>query len=392
MSINLSNFVNVSITKRDTSATAVAYDTAVYLIAKELNASEELVSAAPGYYTLNAAGGEGTKTSPRDPSVGNAATDGYIQTFFKNGGKYLHVITNLEFDETEGLWKYAEDNTASTAIGSATLELPADEILMFKSPTIVPGIQEDPYENVTWNTLKSGTNQKIFLNGTSTTASITGSDAISGVVYKYNNGAGTFYGVAAIAAYYTKLSLTQGNSFKDYCFTKETIYSQTGTSQEICERNSAVNACITNNLNVDALVAGGVRNIGGNDVTGEEITNVYGRIVLTQELTNSLWTLLASKIRLDNTGVGKVLSSVSNVLQNFIYLGYISLGKVWTEEDLYLDGDLVIAQNSSLVSGYAIHISPITNVQITAKTFPNIYVYYGDQTGVRKIVLTGEVF
>lgn len=394
MSVNLSTFVNVSIRKRDVAQAAVAYDTAVYLIKKEADQGVR-TSADAGYYAAYASGGDGTKASPRNPAVGNAATDGYIQTFFANGGKYLHVVTNLKFDETNGMWVYAEDNTSdASSIGTASVELPLDEIVMFKSEDIVPGTSEDPYENVTWNTTIVGINQKIFLNGTDATTAISGT---SGIVYKYNNNTGvvavtTYYGVAAIAAYYSKMNLAQGDAFKDYCFTRESIYAETGTSKEICESNTAVNACIANNLNVDALVAGGVRNIGGNDVTGEEITNVYGRIVLTQELTNALWNIIVSKIHLDASGIAKATNAIAAVLQDFVNSGYISIGKVWTEDDLYLDGDLVIAQNSTLPSGYTIHVSPITQADVTAKKLPNIYIYYGDQVGVRKIVLTGEVF
>ena len=153
-----------------------------------------------------------------------------------------------------------------------------------------------------------------------------------------------------------------------------------------------VKACIQNNINCDAYLAGSIRNIGGNDSTGEDITNLFMRIVLQQVLSNTLLNLLASKIKINQSGVISVKNACSAALQRFVNNGYIDTEKLWTEPDLYVDNEFVVAQDTPITGGYLVHVGKITKQNIADRQIPNVYILYGDSVGVRKIVVSGEVF
>lgn len=379
MSIALDNFVNVSITRRDfTALETPIYDTVVYCAPATVTASGYVTSAGSSQ-------SDGTKAKPYSVAAftGSSATAAdttfakWANVFFTNGGNYIHVVTGLSLGElklvdgsTVYILRYTDKNHQTVA------DLPVTEIM------IVDGGNQDAFNGSLANATKLvGQHEKIFVQKTTTSGAA--ATQVEGYVTVYNNS------TAYLASYYTKLRLTIADSIRDYAFT--TVINS--DSDPIADTdNNTLTTALSNHHNVISYLAGSYRALGGDDVLGNDITNLFMRIVLQQTLSVSLINLLTTKIRLDTRGITSVKSVIVAELNRYIANGYISIDKVWQEEDLYIDGDLIATKGMPLPGGYAIHVSPITQTNIANHQIPQIYVLYGDQVGVRKIVLTGEVF
>lgn len=387
MSVRLDNFVKVNISRRIYAPNLDAFDTAVYVSQ----------TVAPGYYAINGSGTDGTKEKPFAP----ISTDGYMAVFFGCGGKFLHVVYDLQNDQqtlsdgtTVSVLCYTEQGGSNATLK----ELPLNEIVIFHDKAVTPtvggnsGTIGSGDEAVDYS--YGGIYQKVWINSThDVTTTI---EKESGNVVKYTASADTDYIVATVAAYYTKINLNDERTIRDYAFTAENFlidFKLGGTNiVEFTETNNTVAACMAENILVDTYLAGSIRNIGGNDLTGEDITNLVMRIILQQTVTNSLVTLLSSKIKLNMSGITSVKAAISNELLRYVANGYIDTEKVWQEDDLYIDNELVATQNGTLPNGFAIHVSPISSDDVKNHRIPAIYILYGDSVGVRTIEITGEVF
>lgn len=276
----------------------------------------------------------------------------FVDTFTANNGKSIHFTSALTFQNN--IWTYGSDETP----------LPIDEIIIV-----------NPTEGMVSS--GSGIQQKIFVAGTDLTKSATGNliicdnDCVQG----------------AVCAYLANIDISIADSVKDAAFTAVKGFSATDVQQYV-----ATSYQESNGVTVVAYLAGDYRILGGDDGAKQSIVNQFMQIVLTEELTNQLLNLLTSKIRLDSNGIASVKAACSRVLNKFVTNGYISTEKAWNNSDLYIDSELVAAENTPLIDGYKIHVGPITEDNIANHQMPPVYILYGDQVGVRKIVVTGEVF
>lgn len=387
MSVRIENFVDVKITRRAVQESAGAYDTAVYVVAS--TASQD-----NAFYFINGKNGtgDGTKNNPKtiDAVSGDNNLKYFGIEFFANGGKKLHVVNSLSFSSTDNCWNFT-DKKNSTAT-----HLPVEEILIFDTSAT----QTNASTNA--NTV-SGIEKKIFINTTNSTSLssyLPYTIAVHKNVAVSTNVAGGDQDVSAapFLAYYTKIIKDSSVDASDLAFTKTSfvdVVENSTTKKVVIKDPTDANAkdMITNNINFIATIAGVPMIIGGSDETGEnDITNLFMQIVLQQTLTNALMKLLSSKIKLNTAGITSVKNAVGVELDKYVNYGYISTDKLWTEDDLYLDGELIAAKGSPLARGYVVHVSPITQENIKDHQIPTIYVLYGDSVGVRKIVVQGEVF
>lgn len=342
--IDLRNFVDVNIT-RIKPINRLSYDTIVYINAQ----------VSDGYYSTGASTtGTGTKENPWPFShmTGDPPVTRFVDTFTANNGKSIHFTSALTFQNN--IWTYGSDKTP----------LPIDEIIIVNPTDAMVSSG-------------SGIQQKIFVAGTDLTKSATGNliicdnDCVEG----------------AVCAYLTNIDISIADSVKDAAFTAVKGFSTTDIQQYV-----ATSYQESNGVTVVAYLAGDYRILGGDDGAQQSIVNQFMQIVLTEELTNQLLNLLTSKIRLDSNGIASVKAACSRVLNKFVTNGYISTEKAWNNSDLYIDDELVAAENTPLIDGYKIHVGPITEDNITKHQMPPVYILYGDQVGVRKIVVKGEVF
>lgn len=369
MGVRIENFVDVQIKRRAVQESGDVYDTAVYVSPSD----------AKAYYFINGEGNSssnGTKTDPKTIDQASDAIKLIGKEFFANGGKKLHVVTSLDYDPSDNCWIYKDTvNTGNT-------HLPVEEILICDT--------DASQENASSNAKDvSGIEKKIFVNPITTTTISTPIACTIGV-YSNAKSSSMDVSVAPFLAYYTKIVKNSSIDTSDLSFTR-TSFTNAVTLTEPTDANAK--AMITNNINFIATIAGVPMIIGGSDETGEnDITNLFMQIVLQQTLTNALMKLLSSKIKLNTAGITSVKNAVGVELDKYVNYGYISTDKLWTEDDLYLDGELIAAKGSPLARGYVIHVSPITQENIENHQIPTIYVLYGDSVGVRKIVVQGEVF
>ena len=370
MSIKLDNFIKITITPHITNSINSSRDTTVFLVGSTLN------SLASKYYALNSKGlGDGTSKDNAAAAVdGNGSyLNKYFEIYFENGGQYLHVLS-------------------STSNLPTTLDaFDRDEIVI---------VLDNETELTTISTLlqankEASVYKKIFIKSILSSEELASQQSNDGLVYKIEPELSSneeYQGTSAmaVAAYYSKIRVYDTNAAKDYAFTSETL-----PNEMTIDDDDIVSQCIENHLNCNVVIANTIRNIGGDDSKGNELTNLFMQIVLQQTLTDRLMNLLVSKIKYDSTGITAVNACITNELNRYVASGYISTNKTWTDNDLYVDNELIIAQDTPLQGGYKLHISPyssLTTEQLEAHQFPNIYLIYSDSYSIRKIVITGEVF
>lgn len=363
---SIRDFVDVTITKRAASRKLV-YDTVIY------NATLDDGVTDGAYYanvSTTASGDGSTKETAISYLKVGTTTDFYkwAELFFRNGGRYIHVVSDMELND-KGSW--------IAKVSGKNKEIPLDEVVVFRNNGT--GISD----------VGSGINQKIFLVGEADSG-LQGARKLEGIAQFILGQTVTKANIAitAVAAYFTNIDLDKADSVKDCMFTKVAC-----TDAEYTAYNTATSIPINADTCIPVgYLAGTYRLLGGNDCLGNDLVNVWAKIVLTQALTNDLLTLLTSKIRMDSTGVASVKACCSRVLKKFVDTGYINTEKAWTEPDLYIDDELIAAENTPLIDGYKIHVAPITQTNIANHQLPSVYILYGDQVGVRKIVVNGEVF
>lgn len=344
--IDLRDFVDVNIT-RITPVNRLQHDTIVMV--------NDQVTA--GYYSVGGtATGDGTKDKPKPLSeiTGDTRAERFMSTFTANGGKSVHVVATVKI--ANGIWTDGSD-----------VAIPIEEIIVYGDYNAL--------NTVTAN--GTGIQQKLLVTPKNNSWSDTGIAYLAICDNEYVAG--------VMCAYLTGLDSTRADIAKDFTFTVANGFANLSASY-------IATSVPTDKMNVVAYLAGDYRILGGDDGKGQSVTNDFMQIVLTQELTNRLLRVLVSKIRLDSNGINAVKNACSRVLNQFVTNGYISTEKAWTDSDLYIDDELVAAQNTPLIDGYKIHVSPITDVNIAEHQIPAVYILYGDQVGVRKIVITGEVF
>lgn len=342
--IDLRDFVDVNIT-RIKPTNRLSYDTVVVI---------DPVADAGYYSDTGLSTGTGTIDDPKPLSVivGKPATSNFMKSFIANNGKSVHLSNSLKFNNDA--WFVGDD------------ALPTNEVIIYGD------------KNSLTDLLKKGTGiqKKVFVSGDSTWTATDYTDSFALCTNPYVAG--------AVCTYLTSIDINLADIVKDVAFTAvkgfNTFPADTISTQLVNTSTSV------------AYLAGDYRLLGGDDTVGQSITNDFMQIILTEELTNQLLNLLTSKIRLDSNGIASVKAACSRVLNRFVTNGYISTEKAWTDPDLYIDGELIAAENTPLIDGYKIHVGPITQDNIEKHQIPPVYILYGDQVGVRKIVVTGEVF
>lgn len=381
MSVKLTNFVKININHKTRIANSGTRDTAVvfhYNDQGSVTIERILLTTMPdvtasGYTYL-------------------AGIADYLESFFNNGGKKLYVIS--------------VNALSSTSFNNELEALPMEYIMV--------GLANDSNSNEAyaeadfrvlasaWNTSKNNEKifQKIFVAEIPYSSGITDITtsyeadyekvvSIENYVLKYGKlGVG-----ASVLAYYTTLDAFTTDATQDYAFTTE-VFSDTVTGYVFTD-NDIVKKVMDLDLNCDAKLSGQIKNIGGNDTAGYDLTNQYMLLLVHQTLTTAVVQTLASKIKYNDRGIGQVLNAIVRELNQFVSNGYLSTNKVWTDPDLYYEGYKIIDTNTVLNTGYKVVILPFTklsNTEIADHQLPKIYILLADSYSIRKVVIDGEVF
>lgn len=205
----------------------------------------------------------------------------------------------------------------------------------------------------------------------------------------------TYKGIEmSIAAYLTNVNINRYDTVQDYAFTLE-YYDENSLKVITVEDNDTATALINCNANFMGDLLDKIRNIGGNDSNGNSIINMFTLICLHQTLTESLTDLLASKIKYNQSGLTQICAVLNKELQKYVDNGYLTTNKVWTEEDFYYKGVLIIKKNTPLTLGYKYVILPFSTLseeEKQEKVLPDIYVLIADSYGIRKINVIGRTY
>ena len=201
---------------------------------------------------------------------------------------------------------------------------------------------------------------------------------------------------ALAAAYLSKVRLTDSSTVQDYAFTIEDMSLFPGS---VIKDNQVGVDLIEAHFNFDSHLVNADRNYPGDTIHGEDMMNYYLKILLTQDLTEAVMNLLASKIRFNQTGVNRVSNAISQAMTVYIDNGYLDTEYIWNKDDLFYSYNgveyLVCARNTPLVKGYRCVILPLTSLtpaQREAHVLPPIYMLFADQTGIRSILINGDIY
>ena len=198
------------------------------------------------------------------------------------------------------------------------------------------------------------------------------------------------------AAYLSKVRISDSASIQDYAFTVENVES---FSDSIVSDNNQGVALIGAHFNFDTRLVNAIRNYPGDTISGADMMNYYVKILLTQDLTEAVMNLLASKIRFNQAGINRLSNAISQAMNPYIDNGYLNTDYIWTEDDLtYVFNGveyMICPRNTPLVKGYRCVILPLTSLtgaQKEAHVLPPVYMLFADQNGIRKVVINGDVF
>lgn len=301
-------------------------------------------------------------------------TYAYLSMYFNNGGARVVII--------EG---YAANSLTANIVKTLDNQF-----------ILIALCDSSENANVALTTLKSiatsreadksvyGVNEKIVFARTTTKTDVT---VITNFALKYSN----VYGAEmTMAAYLSSINVYGVNTVNDYMFTPEVINEEVLTDAEYATMQEQ-------NINVDAYLAGNVRNLGGNLKNGAEMVNSFVRIVLHQTLTQRLLTLLVTKLK-NNDGIGKIYATICSELANYRTCGYLSTDKVWTDPTMKVTVNnksyTIIEEDTPLINGYKVTVLPLsalTQNDIALHKAPPIYVIIADQYGIRAITVNGEI-
>ena len=199
------------------------------------------------------------------------------------------------------------------------------------------------------------------------------------------------------AAYLSKVRITDASTIQDYAFTVEEVKSF--FPESIISDNDAGVNLVKGHINFDTQLVNAIRNYPGDTIHGDDMMNYYIKILLTQDLTESVMNLLASKIRFNQTGINRLNNAISQTMSVYVSNGYLNTEYIWTEDDLYYSYNgreyLICTRNTPIVKGYKCVILPLTsltNEQKEAHVLPPVYLLLADQTGIRMIVINGDVY
>ena len=381
MDLKLTNFIKVNINnyKKLITSSVSSYDTAV-LIYYDSTMSE----TDPFIQTL----ANPTTTISGDSVSGLTNIADYITAFFNNSGRFLQVIKTKTLASSADLISLLENVPTNYKIVGFVCN---------QSGTVISESTFRGYASAyNSNFAEEKLYQKIFVAevaySTGTTADLPASVNIENYVLKY----GSLGISASILAYFTNMSIFTTNSVQDYAFTQENYINDSVNSKYYYfNNNDLVTTAMDRNINIDSYIAGSVRNLGGNDTAGYDLTNQFMLLVLHEELTNSLMSLIASKIKYNQYGSAAVSAVANSVLNKFVSNGYLNPGEEWVDNDLYYKGIKIVSKNEILYSGYKVQILPfstLTSEEKESHQLPDLYVLIADSYGIRKIVVSGSVF
>jgi len=402
MSLDLRNFIQVNIDYHTASVSAVDSGI-VTLITKST-----IYSGNPYKGKIFYSEDQYTRAHESDPDasvVADTSLDIYVKSFFANKGKALQIIGGYNGDGTAA--------SIQTFIKGVLAGL-SYKFVIITSDCAITDLEVVAQDNSTTKTVLnpltgettvstfSGINEKFFISSSNDVEFTSGlPETVQNFVVKIGK-----KGCEMLtAAFLSQVRITDGSTISDYNFTIENVkpfldIAPIGDTDPIIVTDNDTGVdLIENNFNFDTNLVNAVRNIGGNTTSGADLMNYYIKILLTQSVTEKVLNVLVSKIKLNQSGINRVQNSIQVEMNKYIDNGYLNTEFIWTEEDLYYTFNgisyRICSRNEPLVKGYKCVILPISSLTLEQKeahTFPPVYLLLADQTGIRSILIKGDVY
>lgn len=382
MSVKLTNFVQIAINHAIKINADATRDTAVVIHYKADEAS---------VIRLNTPLTEAPSFSGETAYL--VGIQDYIEAFFRNGGRKLYIVTLGSLDIT---------TPAESVVLNELRALPMEYVMVgfVNDSGNVSAAAESVFRAIAqaYNEEKKTANepilQKIFVSELSESEYSNINTAINVENYVVKRGS---QGIgASVLAYYTAIDVYGYNSTQDYMFTTESYENnETASKYYVFDDDALVKKAIAYDMNIDTKLIDRVKNIGGNDTAGYDLTNQFMLLVIQQTLASVVIQVLENKIRYNASGLNLILNAIVQELNRYVNNGYLSTTKVWSDPALYYEGYKVIDTNTVLSSGYKVMILPfesLTPAELAAHQLPKIYILLADSYSIRKIVINGEVF
>lgn len=434
MGLDLRNFININIKYNSTNVSSAARGI-VTLITIDTSGyeSDPMKHAGPN--------GDGILYSIADYNAakpdGNTVLDKWVKSFFNNGGKALQIIGGYDGGNID---KFLLGVLSKLDYRFVIIVSDVDEQILRRvaGTSSTTNTIDNPITGENTVSTFTGLNEKYFISSTSDLSgklydSVKGSEAPAWTAETYyaldehgqyvltteapqdwSTTYTNYYVVAntdlqnyvikvgekgiemLAAAYLSKVRITDSSTIQDYAFTIENL--DEFQNSEIEENNVGVKL-VKGNMNFDSRINNAIRNYPGDTIHGDDMMNYYVRILLTQDLTESIMNLLASKIRFNQTGINRLNNAISQEMNTYISNGYLNTEYIWTEDDLYYEYNgqryLICSRNTPLVKGYKCIILPLTSLtpaQRESHVLPPVYLLLADQTGIRMVVISGDVY
>lgn len=199
------------------------------------------------------------------------------------------------------------------------------------------------------------------------------------------------------AAYLSQVRVNDAGTIGDYAFTIENVTDFFQNS--LIENNDEGVKLVNAHFNFNTTLVNATRNYPGDTVTGNDMMNFYVRILLVQDLTEAIMNLLASKIRFNQSGINRLSNAISQQMNVYISNGYLNTDAIWTKDTLTYNFNgvdyVICTRNTPLAKGYRCVILPLSSLtddQKEAHVLPPVYLLLADQTGIRQVVIRGDVF
>lgn len=358
MALNLDKFIKIIIKSGENSSRFASRDTAV-LICKDIN----IISPASAGYTLL----ESYEDLDKNVSNPSETLKKYVHIFFDNKGVKLKLVKLIDNDIKKTIKSLDRDliviaycNDDSSRLTKANFP---DNVTSTSDQKIL----------VSWDTLDD---EYSYLNNNTSQF----------FIVKYGNP-----GVEmTVLAYLTNINGYYYESVQDYDFTVEELREEYYTQPS----DTIVEGAIDKNYNVDAELAGELRNIGGNDTRGYSLVNDFMMILLSQTLSDKLLNVITSKIKYNQNGLNIIQSTIIQELDRYVNCGYLTKDKVWTDDTLIVpEGYTLITKNTPLTQGYKFIILPfstLTDAEKNNHELPKIYLLLAESYSIRSIEINGK--
>ena len=357
MALNLDKFIKIIIKSGENSSRFASRDTAV-LICDTLN----VINPASADYTLL----ESYEDLAKNVSNPSETLKKYVRIFFDNKGVKLKLVKKIGSDSIKTTIKSLDRDLITVA---------------YCSDTSSKLTKADFPDNIT-NT----SDQKILVSWDTLTDTYLNENRSQFFIVKYGNP-----GVEmTVLAYLTNINGYYYESVQDYDFTVEELKAEYYTQPS----DTIVEKAINENYNVDAELAGELRNIGGNDTGGYSLVNDFMMILLSQTLSDKLLNVITSKIKYNQNGLNIIQSTIIQELDRYVNCGYLTKDKVWTDDTLIVpEGYTLITKNTPLTQGYKFIILPFSTLNDAEKNnheLPKIYLLLAESYSIRSIEINGK--